>query len=319
MEDAHLKFRFIYARFLVILFSFLTIYSFLHWLFVIKLGIIDINENVVIWGPPLLLPIIPLWIWLRKRIRLLNLQSQKENLFANYLLVAHLAVAATTVAFQYYLISAAGELRALKTPEEITLHKPVKYYTIGQFYADKSHARLMRFSHISGKHNKTLHYEIVIAVPLRARDTDTLSNTEPPVWVCLRYETSLSNSSTSSYKDAAWESFYEECVRDLDNTNLNSSTYLDRPGNGKKRDQFVQTVGGEHYNGTQSPQVLEPRFDPFAEKSYGYLGWTVLLFIGGAGIWWFMILYKYFDEDALQKFLDQRDSQLNDATFRGYI
>lgn len=352
MEDAHLKFRFIYARFLVILFSFTVVYSFLHWLLVLRLGVIDINENIVIWGPPALLPLIPLWIWLRKRIRLLNLQSKKDNLFFNYLLMAHVAVAATTIGFQYYLISATGELVALKIPEEITDHKPVKYYTIGQYYADKGHARLQRFSYTSGKSKRTLNYELVIAAPLYGTSKDTLNSSPvrpggeviapptetgaatpvkigtisssasspgPAIWVCLYYKTSLSKSSSPSYKEAAWETFYEECIQDFNTINLHNFIYLDRPGNSRKRDLFVQTVNGLNYHGTRLPNVMEPRYEPFTERSYGSLGWTVLLFVAGAGIWWLMILYKYFDEDALQKFMDERDNQPNENTFRGYI
>ncbi len=321
-EDDRLKYRLIYRRFLVIFFSFLTIYSFLHWLLVLRLHSIDIRENLGIWLP-MFLPIIPLWICLGKRIRLLQLMKDGKSELPGFLLMGHLAIACTTVAFQYYLVSAAGELRALKTPEEITRYEPVKYYTIESCYADKAHAKFRRFQHLSGKRNRTLNYELVIAVPLysKAKEDvlksavnagDTSVTTEayataiqpgepdPAVWICLHYKTELSNKSTLSQKENAWEQFEWQCEEDLKNTNLNNFTYLHSPGKGDYRDQLMEAVKG--------PYVLEPRYEPFQERTYAQIGWTLLIFIVGAGIWWMMVHYKSFDTAALDKFTDQQNT-----------
>lgn len=173
MKGSGLKIKLIYARWLIILFAFVVIYSFLHWLLFIRLQVYDIHERVVIWILPLVLPLVPVLIWLRKRMRLLNMQSSKGDRWFESLVLASLFIGGVTVAFQYLLVSATGELRTLKTPEEIALYRRAKYYVIDQYHADKSRARLQRFSYTSGKSNHTLNYETIIAVPLYNQPGDT--------------------------------------------------------------------------------------------------------------------------------------------------
>ena len=315
MYDVNLKIRFIYVRFLVILFSFLFVYSFLHWLLIIRLGVIAINENIVLWFLPMILPIIPLWIWLRKRIMLLNLQPEKDNLYFNYLFMAHVVVATTVIAFQYYVISATGGLTALKTPEEIGQHKPVKYYTIEQYYVDKQQARLQEFSYTTGKRNHTLHFALVIAVPLYANSKDSLL--EPKAWLGLRYETSLDNSSTKAKKDSVWNAFYDERVASFNSVKLDGFTYLNRPGNTREREWYIETVKGLNYTGPELTHVLEPQYRSFEDRNGNSLLWALVVLGAGGLIWLFMIGYKEFDEDELLRFLDERGMQEESAAFRG--
>lgn len=329
-DDDHLKYRLIYRGFLQIFFSFLAVYSFLHWLLVLRLHLLDLTEEEAVWAP-MFLAFIPIWIGLGDRIRLLQLKDAKKNYFFSVLLLAHLAIGFTTVAFQYYLINATGELRALKTPEEITRYRPVKYYTIDSYYVDKQQVKFKRFEYVSGKGNRKLTYEMVIAVPLYTRgneptlisplvtgdtaavvqaDAVSPGNTmaDAPIWVCMYYDTSLSNwRSSSREKELAWEQFEERCKQHFKNTDLYKFTCLDRPGKGDRYDQFVQTVTGLSYVDTSPLHLLQPRYGSIADGTYAQLGWTLLICILGASLWWLMIRNISFERAALDRFLYQQN------------
>jgi rhomboid protease GluP len=346
----NLKFKLIGVKLIVILFSFVAIYSFLHWLLFIQLRIYEIREIIVVWILPLTLPLVPIWIWLRKRIRLLNLETKKDNLFFNYIFVLHLFVGSVTVATQYFLISFSGELRELKSPSAITEYRRAKYYTISQYYADKSQARRRGFSHTSGKRSQTLHYEYIIAVPLFNKNVDTAglqervikdeeiaSHTEktgteevvkistisdtfesraPAIWVCLFYKTSLSNSSSLAEKDESWDDFIQECKADLAGKDFFRYTYFEYPGNNSERDKYVKTVAGSN-NGAQ-PYVLMPNTEFYSSRYAEELAVVFGVLIIGGTIILVMVSVRPFDEDALQKFLDDRE-HVETVTSRGYI
>jgi rhomboid protease GluP len=354
MTQISLKFKLIYFRLLYILFCFVAAYSFLHWLLFIKLQVYDTRENVVVWVVPLVLPFLPVWIWWRKRIKLLNLKTKKDNLFFNLLLVAHLFIGAVTIATQYFLISATGELRVLSNPAAITQYRLAKYYTFGQYYADKSSARQIEFSYTSGKRNRDLTYEAVIAVPLYNRSVDTvqfqgrvlkdegivappaetvieapepvkiktISDTaalpKPAAWVCLYYKTSLDNRISLEERNEAWDDFIEQSYQDFAQQDFYSFAYFEYPGNNELRDKYIKAVGGLRLSGIELPYVLSPGTEPYANRYDEELVVIFGVLIIGGTVLLVMVLLRPFDDDALKKFIDEWE-HVEAVTFRGYI
>ncbi len=86
---------------------------------------------------PILLPIIPILIWLRPRIGLLKLNKKSGGMPVFYHLVAIMALAIPTMLAQVYVERATGKLQKLENVNQITLQKQTKYYQINHFYIDK--------------------------------------------------------------------------------------------------------------------------------------------------------------------------------------
>ena len=70
------KFRFIYFRYLLIATITILVYSYLRWMFDFKLGVLHLKEDLLDFWIPFILPFLPTAIWLRKPLRILNLNGK---------------------------------------------------------------------------------------------------------------------------------------------------------------------------------------------------------------------------------------------------
>ncbi|HEX9513463.1 MAG TPA: hypothetical protein VF939_23395 [Puia sp.] len=154
------KTRLIFLPFLRIAVGFIGVYTLLDWWLVIRTGINQrVDEDIFLLLLPVTLPWIPVLIWLRPRVRLLNLQGRA--LFF-YLLLAVLAIAPPTTFLQEYVETATEKLTALSTISQIAGTTPVKYYTVQQYYVAKEWAQAEDYSTTGDKnHSFTFHYYIV--------------------------------------------------------------------------------------------------------------------------------------------------------------
>lgn len=121
------KLKFIYKPFVIIATGFIITYTFLHWLLFIKAGI-PLKEEILNFWLPFGLPWIPVFIWLRPRIKLLQFKNDNGSFF--YQLIACIAIAIPTIIAQEYLITATGKLTQLDNISQILQHDKTKYYSI---------------------------------------------------------------------------------------------------------------------------------------------------------------------------------------------
>lgn len=160
------KLRVIYLPFLFIAVGFIVLYTLVDWVCFIRTGSTSVSEDLLHLWLPILLPWIPVLLWLRPRIKLLRLQSGSGNWPTVYLLIAVAAMSVPTIIAQKYLTTATGELTALKTPRKVDRRNTTKYYTIENYFADKDHAALAYSVHESGKRNQYLNFQLYFAVPI---------------------------------------------------------------------------------------------------------------------------------------------------------
>ena len=167
MEKQIDKLKLIYFPFIIIALSIIIGYSILNWLFVIKLQLFSFNEIITNIGIPFALPWIPILIWLRPRIKLLNLKTKRDNnLPGLYIMIAGFAIIAPTIIAQQYLLTSTGKLTKLENISQLeTIHELTKYYTLKDFYLDRSHSVEYASVEVSGKHNEDLNFHLYIAVP----------------------------------------------------------------------------------------------------------------------------------------------------------
>src|SRR6266404_748865 len=111
MEAFVNKLRFIYVPYLLISVGFVVAYSFLNWLVSIRIWTFSINEELTNFWLPLVLPWLPVLVWLRPRIRALKFTKTKSP-YA-FELVAAVTIAVSTLIAQNYLQSATGKLTKL--------------------------------------------------------------------------------------------------------------------------------------------------------------------------------------------------------------
>ncbi|GAB2702411.1 hypothetical protein GCM10027037_29950 [Mucilaginibacter koreensis] len=167
MDSFIKKLKLIYLPYLLIAIGFISVYSFLNWLLVIQTGWLALKETWINFGLPFGLPAIPIWIWLRPRIKLLRLKRKNgKDLVDFYFFIAWITVSAPTVIAQEYLLTATGKLTELTTPSTLNSHSLTKYYTLKQYYIDKKHIGVYNKAEVSGKHNEHIDFNIYVACPI---------------------------------------------------------------------------------------------------------------------------------------------------------
>lgn len=180
MNQLGLKFRLIFVPFLVVFLATTLCYTFLHWLLLIKLGLFRLEEDTVNIFIPLGLVWIPVILWLRPRIKLLDLKSdgRRDPVFFLLLLI-WASITLPLVIAQNYLITASGELTELKLISQIKETPPTKYYTAKYYYSGKRFVHVKTFFSVSGKGNTNFDMSVYAAVPLFNHlypDTNIIAN-----------------------------------------------------------------------------------------------------------------------------------------------
>ena len=152
------KLKLIYKPFLIIAICIIAGYTLLNWLIFKKLQIFSLNEDIVNMWIPFALPWIPILIWLRPRIKLLNLKRKKGDLPWLYIFIAGFAIAIPTIIAQSYLQTASGILTKLDNISEIEKQGATKYYSLKDFYIDKNNIGVKSSFDVSGKNNEYFKY-----------------------------------------------------------------------------------------------------------------------------------------------------------------
>lgn len=322
------KLRLIFLPFLIVAVAFIIIYTFLHWLLIIKTGLLSIKEITVEYWLPLILVWIPVLIWVRPRVKLLEFKKDSFGL----LFFCTIVISTPCILMQFYLITATGSLTQLKSIDEINKLPSTKYYKVQEYFIDKQRRGLAYNYDVSGKRSQYLNLHIYIACPVYDKEmepvkidaaivTDTVMidaeeqyNPLPVpgiyAWYCIHYRKQISNKLSNIEEKRLSDLFYEESVEDFRRTNLNNFVYLKRTGNNNEREGYQRAIRKSGIAGSENEiNILEPVGEPFSERNGNKLLWIFATLITGLLVFLFILDLKYFNETKLTRFKACRQSE----------
>ncbi len=167
MNTFRRKLRTIFLPYVIINVDLIILYTFLNWLLIVKFGAVKLEENIANIVIPILLPWIPLIIWLRPRLKLLNLRtSGRNNPIAFIIYMCGIVMVFPIVMSQLYMATATGKLTPLNYMSDINYKTPTKYYTVKHFYVAKNVAHIKPVFMVTGKYNTGFEMSIYAAVPV---------------------------------------------------------------------------------------------------------------------------------------------------------
>lgn len=292
------KIKLIYKPFLIIAVCFITTYTFLHWLLFIKAGI-PLKEDIVKFWLPFGLPFIPILIWLRPRIKLL--QFKNDNASFGYQFLACIAIAIPTIIAQEYLVTATGKLTQLDNIAQIEKAEKTKYYSLKNFYIDKQHIAVQNTATVTGKNNTDFNMLVYVAMPILNNEADTTNN-QITNWLGKRYSERISNSLSNQEKDDRYKVFAEKCQKEFEETDFSKFNYLEVIGNTEDHDEFNNAIKKIALDNSKNNLVFEAKKEPFEARNGQKLPWI----FGSLGIgllaYFIFLLFPKFQENQLQKF-----------------
>jgi len=277
MQDLSDKLRLIYKPIVLITIGFILTYTFLHWALFIKAGISTLKEGIVNYWLPLGLSWIPILIWLRPRIKLLNYND--GNNILKYQFLINIAIVLPTAFAQQYLITATSKLTQLDNITQISQHDKTKYYSLKNCYIDKLHIAVQNTFFVSGKFNDEYNMYIYIAMPILENDTDTVK-ADNKYWLGKIYHEQISNMRSDEEKNDEFKVFAAKTEKEFDETDFSKFTYLEVVGDTEDHDEFNNALKNFGQSSTGDNIVFEAKTTPFEARN----GNKLLLFFGTLGI-----------------------------------
>lgn len=176
------KVNLIFVPFLNIALSFISLYVVFNWFFIKNYyGHSDLLIGLFYVLFPLFLPIIPILIWLRPKLKSLKI---KESSFIYFGLVPWLAISIPTIISQFYIEKQINDLKEIENINQISSDN--KYFSIKNLYLDKANTSFHYYDFLTGKYRDILHLNLLCAIPA-FKDSIESKTTKCKVWLVINY------------------------------------------------------------------------------------------------------------------------------------
>jgi len=306
------RIRLVYLPFLLATVLFVLVYSFLDWLFLLQLGV-PLNEELVHYWLPLLLPWIVIFLWLGPGLKVLAIKDKEDKLPFLYRLVLGFAIAVPTIIAQEYISTATGSLTALNTVNQIDSKQHSRYYTFDRYFVDKTRCLFYQKAVTSGRSNETLIFYTYCACPiLKDGGVNGAFASPPAAWLCFKFSKSVSNNKSEVAKDEDYKQFQSDWADEFKLKDVSSFTYFDRIGHNDNRLGYLKAVEQDKYAGAH-PVILEGSTRPFNDRNGKSLMWVFLSFGIGAAVWFLMIIIPRLKIDEVEKLAHPPPGAVTDA------
>jgi len=307
LKDFRIKLKKIYLPFLLVSIGTILFYNLFRWVFDIKLGMLPLKEDLLDIWIPFIIPVLPVLMWLRRRVRILKIKSSNGHFSLQFLMV--LAIAVPIIISQQYLKKASFDLIALENANEITSYAGEKYFKINTFRVNKDASLHYTTTRTSGKRNDRLNFFLYQVSPFRYAEN---------LWYGIKYNESTSNTATNSRKNAQYRRFLEYSERDFARSNFQNVSYFEKVGYSDDWDGYLEAIKEKNPNVDESQQIiLVPKTEAFEERLGNTLPWVFGSFGIGLIVILFSILYPKIDESALRDF--RKDKPLKDDDLRAIL
>jgi rhomboid protease GluP len=165
METYLKKIRHILPTLLIVVFGLVIGVSFIRWILCIQFSILDLKEEVWNFWIPLILPWIPILIWLRPRLRVLTFKKETENRRVLFQFISWGMMTAMLFVSQAYLTTATGKLESIINIQQIDKIETVRYYKIDKFAVAPYFGGSYTHFSTSGKYNQDLNFDVFFCNP----------------------------------------------------------------------------------------------------------------------------------------------------------
>lgn len=295
------KLNIIFKPFVIALIVLLASYSFLHWLLFIKFETINVKETIIDVGFPIFITAVVSWLYLRPKLKILNLKTSKDSMIDGYCAVAWIALAAPLIISQQYLTTASGKLTELNFISEITTSAPTKYYSLKSHYFEKKYTGIFLESEIKDKNNKDLELHIYAAVPIFEKPSDTLKNSVA-AWLGVEYSKTISNNLNTNEKETEFRNFTNKSEINFKNKNISEFVYLDRIGSSEEKDGFSNAIkNNKNFKANLNTPIFKAVNEPFENRNGSKLGWIIKSSVISSLIWLVIILIPKLDQRHLKR------------------
>ena len=294
MNNIKTKLQEVYIPFLIVSIGTILFYNVFRWTLDIKFGILPLKENLLNFWIPSAIPWIPILIWLRRRIRILNIRGKRDNGYFGYQFAMAAAIAVPIIISQNYIEKSSFDLNEISSISKVKELKNEKYFKITSFDIDHNSSLSYVTSRTSGRNNDKLNFYLYLACPFE--------NTNA-IWYGVEYKKNLSNRINEQRKNSEYRNFLNKSEKEFNTYNFQDVKYFERLGYSDDRDGFIEAIKEENANLKEKEQIiLVPRKDVFKNRLGSSFSWIFGSFGIGALIFLAMVVIPKIDEKELSDF-----------------
>lgn len=263
----------------------------IRWLLTIQFSIVEIDEEIWEFWFPILLPWIPITLWLRQKFRFIIFKGDtlKGRL---YLQGITWIVSFFMLMFsQEYLTTSTGKLKELSTIHDIKKIERVRYYKIKHFtvatYFGCSYSDIRQ----SGKYNQYLDINIYFVAPIIVDSFDRLQLI-PTYWYGVKFAKQINNKIADENKKTEYDKFYKDCLNKMTHYNFDSLDYFECIPISNERDNYLKAIESRiNSDAAKDCMILRPIHGNFEKRNANNLVRTFISFFIGLCIVSFLLIW----------------------------
>ena len=288
------KLKEIYYPYLIISIGTFLLYNIFRWVLDIKLGILPLKEDVLNFWLPIAFSSAFIFIWLRKKIRIIAINGKRDNGRFIYQMLMAASIIIPLMISQQYIVKASYNLNEIATISEVKELGSEKYFKINSFKIDHNSSLPRITTKVSGKYNDNLNFHLHIACPFESTNS---------IWYGVKYFEQIDNSLSDKEKNSKYRNFLTKSENDFDNYNFQEVVYFEKLGYSNNKDGYLEAIKEHNPDINEKEQIiLIPKTENFDERLGNTLTWSIATYIIGAIIILAMVLYPKIDEKELNNF-----------------
>ena len=306
MDERKLKYELLFKPFILFNLSFILFYTLLNWFFFIKLELFEVRDDIVGLWLPLILSFIASFLFLRKRIKILDLEDTKDlrNFDTIFFMLAFIALLAPTLIAQSYIKTASAELSTLNSCMQIDSKNLCKYYKFDSLDFNKKLASVFWEREVSGKHSENMNFYGYFALPVLSKEADS-SATNFNIWLGIEYSIIVDNELPRDSIHKLFEEFKEKYIQEFELQNFKAIDIFERIGNSNKKFGIAKAINiNPCSNKSAKPVILSAFEESYESRNGDKLNWIIATFLIFTFFWRLLINVRPINKKGLENYLN---------------
>ncbi len=284
MEHYYTKFKNVAPTFIIVAFGTTIATLLFRWVFTINSEILPIKEDVFNIWLPIILPWIPITIWLRPKLRILKFKNDNGPFL--FQMIAWGAMVGMMIASNGYLKTATGKLAEIRTID--ILEENTRYLTLEEIKLNRDLGSAHTEFRASGKYNQHLNFDSYFVYPFET------SSQEYKYWYGVKFHEQIGNKLSPEKKESLYQQFFEQSIKDFESYEFSKPTYFEILPHSDDREGFKKAIKKLQIKTPNNLIVIEPREGNYEDRNGEKLEWIFGSFGIGFGVFLFALMFpKY--------------------------
>jgi rhomboid protease GluP len=288
MKNYPIKFKHIVPTFILIAFGTTITALVFRWVFTINSEILLIKEDVFNIWLPLILPWIPLTIWLRPKVRILKFKNGGDAPML-FQFIAWGTMVGMLITSNGYLKTATGKLTEIKTINSLNDYHS-RYVSIENIELNREFGSAHTESRTSGKYNQYLDFDCFFVYPFKTAS----SIDEFKFWYGVKFHKQISNRLNAEEKERRYKEFFNKAVKDFESYKFEEPNYFEILPHSNDREGFKNAIVRLNLKSTFESIIIEPKEGLFSDRNGKKFEWIFGSFGIGFSIFLFTLIFPHY-------------------------